>query len=79
MFIVTTPMEPVSGLEPNNPPPLFSRDLLSILSLQHIDLASSGFISEFIKLEKYGIPYLAVMSHSPSIFLSSQLKSFVML
>ncbi len=33
---------------------------------KHIDLASSGSISELIKLEKYGIPYLAVISQTGS-------------
>ena len=78
-FIVTTPMEPVKGFEPKSPPPLYSSCLLSILKRQHIERASSGFISEFIKLEKYGIPYLALISHKPLILGLSQSKSLVML
>ena len=78
-LIVTTPTEPVRGFEPNNPPPLYSSSLLSILNLQHIERASSGDMSELMKFEKYGMPYFAAISHKPSIFLLSQSKSFVML
>ena len=51
--MVTTPMLPVSGFAPNKPPPLFLNSLLSNLNLQHILLASSGFISEFMKFEEF--------------------------
>ena len=78
-LIVTTPTEPVSGFEPKRPPPLYSSSRLSILNLQHIERASSGDMSEFIKFEKYGIPYFAVISHNPLSFSLFQSKSFVIL
>ena len=78
-LIVTTPTDPVKGLDPKSPPPLYSSSLLSILNLQHIERASSGDMSELMKFEKYGIPYFAAISQRPSIFLLSQSKSFVIL
>jgi len=44
-----------------------------------MDLASSGFMSEFTKLLKYGIPYLPVISQSGCSSSSSQSKSEVRL
>ena len=79
MLMVTTPTDPVFGFAPNSPPPRFLSSLLSSRSLQHMLLASSGFMSLLMKFEKYGIPYFAVISHigsSPSL---SHLKSLVML
>lgn len=66
-------------LAPNRPPPLLRSSLLSNRNLQHIERASSGFISEFIKFEKYGIPYFPVISHNKSSAGLSQLKSLVIL
>src|SRR5690606_4854205 len=79
IFIVTTPIDPVNGFAPKSPPPRFLNSRLSRRKRQHIDRASSGFMSELTKLEKYGIPYFAVTSHSKSIFGLSQSKSLVIL
>jgi len=52
ILTVTTPTDPVKGAEPKSPPPLRRSSRLSILNLQHMLLASSGFISEWMKLAK---------------------------
>ena len=51
-LMVTTPMEPVSGLAPNSPPPRLSSSRLSSRRRQHMERASSGDMSELTKLEK---------------------------
>ena len=51
-LIVTTPIDPVSGFAPKSPPPLFNSSLLSRRRRQHMDLASSGDMSELTKFEK---------------------------
>ena len=79
MLIVTTPIEPVSGFAPNNPPPRFRSSRLSNRRRQHIERASSGSMSELTKFAKYGIPYLAVISQTASKRLSDQSKFFAML
>ena len=78
-LIVTTPILPVMGFAPKSPPPFLRSSLLSMRSLQHMDLTSLGSISLLTKLAKYGIPYLPVISHTLSRFLSSQLKSLPIL
>ena len=78
-LIVTTPTEPVRAFAPKSPPPRLSSSPRSSRRRQHIDLVSSGFISEFMKLLKYGMPYFAVISQRPLRFSSFQSKSFVIL
>ncbi len=74
MLIVMTPMEPVRGFEPKRPPPRTWSWRLSMRRRQHMLRASSGFMSELMKLEKYGTPYFAVISHRPVILGLSQSK-----
>ena len=47
-LIVTIPIDPVNGLLPNKPPPLFLNCETSSLNRQHIETASSGDKSELI-------------------------------
>ena len=45
---VTTPIEPVSGLEPKRPPPRFLSSPVLSRRRQHIESASSGERSELM-------------------------------
>ncbi len=76
MLIVTTPTDPVSGAAANSPPIRLRSSRLSRRRRQHIERASSGFMSLLMKLAKYGMPYLAVICHIGSSSALSQSKSF---
>ena len=63
-------LEPLSHM----PHVTFSISSRSKLNLQHILLIVFGLIPEPIKLEKYGVPNLAVNSHSAFVLASVYVK-----